>query len=292
MQQSAATNVLWAGDDLATGELDPASLSEALSGVRVTGEPDFQAARDLVTEDRVTCAVVEYVPDGFDGLAFIDAVGRSSSAVPVILVPAENDPEVARRAVQAGVTAYVPRTHPDAFDALVDAVDGVCARTAQAPTLDRLGENDLSLRKELQVVKAALDAAPIGITIAAAGESDNPLVYANPQFEAMTGYDREELLGVNCRFLQGENTDPERVAELRAGIEAEEPVTVDLRNYRKDGSEFWNRIHVKPIRNAEGAVTHYVGFQREIGPGEERNDIDSAPALMPTAERIVPGPER
>jgi len=59
----------------------------------------------------------------------------------------------------------------------------------------------------------------------------------------LTGYDREEFLGRNCRFLQGEATREETVAEMGAAIEAQEPVTVDLRNYRKDGSMFWNRVN-------------------------------------------------
>lgn len=266
MTQTGA-HVLLAGGDPDPGEVDRESLARALTEYPVATEPDFQTALDRVTDGDCTCVVTHHDPDGFDGLAFLEAVRRAAPGFPVVLIPVENDPELARRAVEAGVTAYVPRTHPDAFDAVVDAVHATCAETPPTPIPDRLAARGLSLSAELMVVKQTLDAAPIGITITSAEGPDNPIVYANSQYEAMTGYDREELLGVNSRFLQGQQTDPERVAELRSAIEAEEPVTVVLRNYRKDGSEFWNRIHVTPIRNGEGMVTHYAGFQQEVADG-------------------------
>ncbi len=275
MTKTGATAVLLAGDIPDPGEIDRESLESALTNYTFTAEADFQAALDRVVEGGLNCAVTGHDPDGFDGLAFLEAVRRNAPGFPVILVPTENDPEIARRAVEAGVRSYIPRTHPDAFEALVDAVEAICSETPQQTRPDRLADHGVSLREELLVLKHTLEAAPIGITITAAAGPDNPIVYANSHYESLTGYDREELLGVNSRFLQGRNTDPERVAALRSAIEAEEPVTVELRNYRKDGSEFWNRIHVTPIRNAEGAVTHYAGFQQEVHPDERQEDATS-----------------
>jgi len=114
------------------------------------------------------------------------------------------------------------------------------------------------------LVKRAIDQAPVGVTIADARRSDTPLVYANDRFVEMTGYDREELLGVNCRFLQGEDTDLDTVEELSAAIDAEKPITVTLCNYRKDETMFHNEVTVAPIRDEAGEVTHYVGFQRDV----------------------------
>ncbi|MFB6087451.1 MAG: PAS domain-containing protein, partial [Haloarculaceae archaeon] len=94
--------------------------------------------------------------------------------------------------------------------------------------------------RELDVKTRAMEAAPLGITIADADRSDNPLIYVNEEFQRLTGYDAEECLGRNCRFLQGEGTSEDRVATIREAIEAAEPVTVELRNYRQDGTEFWN----------------------------------------------------
>lgn len=110
----------------------------------------------------------------------------------------------------------------------------------------------------------AIDEAPIGITMANVAEPDEPLIYVNDGFVEMTGYPREEAIGRNCRFLQGEATRQEPVAELRTAIEAETSATVELRNYRKDGSLFWNRVSIVPIESHSGQVTHYLGFQQDI----------------------------
>jgi PAS domain S-box-containing protein len=114
------------------------------------------------------------------------------------------------------------------------------------------------------VSERAMAAAPIGVTVADARADDNPLVYVNRAFEQVTGYDASEVLGRNCRFLQGAKTDPEAVAALRTAIDDEASVTVELRNYRRDGTEFWNRVSIAPLRDDDGAVTHYLGFQEDV----------------------------
>ncbi|ADJ15270.1 bacterio-opsin activator domain-containing protein [Halalkalicoccus jeotgali] len=113
------------------------------------------------------------------------------------------------------------------------------------------------------LIERAIDEAPIGITIADATREDDPLIYINDAFERLTGYPPEETLGTNCRFLQGERTAAEPVATMREAIEAEEPTSVELRNYRKDGTEFWNKVDIAPIHE-DGDVTHFVGFQTDV----------------------------
>ncbi|MFC4542862.1 PAS domain-containing protein [Halosolutus amylolyticus] len=122
---------------------------------------------------------------------------------------------------------------------------------------------------ELELKNRAMDEAPIGITLSDPDRSDNPLVYANDQFERLTGYARSAVLGRNCRFLQGEGTAAEPVAAMRAAVETEEPTTVELRNYRNDGSEFWNRVTIAPVSDDQGTVTHYVGFQQDVTDRKE-----------------------
>ena len=109
-----------------------------------------------------------------------------------------------------------------------------------------------------------MDATPTGISVADAIREDEPLIYVNDEFVELTGYSRGETIGRNCRFLQGEETNEETVAEIRAAIDAEEPITAELRNYRKDGSMFWNRLSIKPVRDESGTVTHFLGFQEDI----------------------------
>ncbi|GAA0310312.1 PAS domain S-box protein [Halarchaeum salinum] len=127
----------------------------------------------------------------------------------------------------------------------------------------------------------AIEAAPVGIAISDADRADNPLVYVNERFEELTGYAESEIVGRNCRFLQGEKTDEAAVAELRAAIDAAEPVTVELRNYRKDGTEFWNRVDIAPIRNDVGDVTHFVGFQQDVTERRKREaDLEAVAAHL------------
>jgi PAS domain S-box-containing protein len=95
----------------------------------------------------------------------------------------------------------------------------------------------------------------------------------------MTGYPPEETLGRNCRFLQGEDTDPEKVAALREAIDNEETISVELRNYRKDGTEFWNRLTVNPIHDDDGQLVRYLGTQKDI---TEKKESEQKLALVET----------
>ena len=125
-------------------------------------------------------------------------------------------------------------------------------------------------REELELNKTAIDDAPLGISISDPTQPDNPMVYVNEGFEQLTGYTADEATGRNCRFLQGEATREERVADLREAIDAEEPISVELRNYRKNGELFWNRVTIAPVRDDEGVVTNFIGFQEDITERKQR----------------------
>ena len=118
--------------------------------------------------------------------------------------------------------------------------------------------------EELKLKERAIDEAPVGFTIADYAEDDEPLVYINEQFEETTGYDHVDTLGENCRFLQGGETDPKTVRRIREALDRELPVSVDIVNYRKHGEKFWNKLDLAPLRDDDGEVTHYVGFQTDI----------------------------
>nr|AML77853.1 putative LOV domain-containing protein [Allamanda cathartica] len=90
---------------------------------------------------------------------------------------------------------------------------------------------------------------------------DMPIVYASDGFLRLTGYARDEVLGRNCRFLSGLNTDPVTQFQIKQCIQAVQPCTVHILNYRKDKSSFWNFLHISPVRNATGKVAYFVGVQ-------------------------------
>ena len=93
---------------------------------------------------------------------------------------------------------------------------------------------------------------------------DCPIVFANQAFVDLTGYALDEIIGRNCRFLQGEGTDAEAVERLRSAVAEERYIVVDLLNYRKDGSEFWNAVHVGPVYDDDGSLAYFFGSQWDI----------------------------
>jgi PAS domain S-box-containing protein len=133
---------------------------------------------------------------------------------------------------------------------------------------------DITERKQreaqLQRRTRAIEEAPVGISISDPDQEDNPLIYVNDAFVNLTGYPREEALGQNCRFLQGENTEQDRVVRIRDAIDAPESVSIELRNYRKDGSMFWNHLEIAPVWNEDGEVTNYIGFQQNVTERKQR----------------------
>jgi|GEM_PF-6405064 len=116
----------------------------------------------------------------------------------------------------------------------------------------------------LRILRRAVDAAPDGVVVTDNNRPDNPIVYANPAFGRITGYDPSEILGHNCRFLQGDQRDQAAIHQMRQAIEAGREVTVLLRNYRKDGSRFWNRLHLAPVRDQHQRISHFIGIQEDV----------------------------
>jgi two-component system, cell cycle sensor histidine kinase and response regulator CckA len=116
-----------------------------------------------------------------------------------------------------------------------------------------------AVRDFRRVRDEAIASVSVGILITDPHQPDNPIIYVNPAFERVTGYGAAEALGRNCRFLQGSDTDSSAVAEIRQALKEERGLRIELLNYRKDGSSFWNELTVSPLRDAKGRVTHYVG---------------------------------
>lgn len=114
------------------------------------------------------------------------------------------------------------------------------------------------------ILSKILDSCVNGVTLADPDLEDLPIVYANRAFEVMTGYGQQEVLGRNCRFLQGDDRDQEALRELRGAIEACQPVAVTLRNYRKDGELFHNHLSIVPLFDSNGKLLYYLGVQYDV----------------------------
>ncbi len=120
------------------------------------------------------------------------------------------------------------------------------------------------MEEVLRLRDRALASVTEGILITDARQPDDPAVYANAGFESLTGYPVEEVRGRNCRFLQGEETAPSAVAAIREALAADSPCSVEILNYRKDGTQFWNLLSISPIRDESGCVTHHIGVQQDV----------------------------
>ena len=128
--------------------------------------------------------------------------------------------------------------------------------------MDFVAEKDASVIPF--VLSQILDSCVNGITLSDPDKEDNPLVYANEAFELITGYRREDILGRNCRFLQGNDRDQEGIEQIRQAMRENKSVTVTLRNYRKDGELFYNRFSIRPLFDREGRVIYYLGIQYDV----------------------------
>ena len=111
---------------------------------------------------------------------------------------------------------------------------------------------------------AAVETTRMPMIVTDPHQPDNPIIFANNAFLAMTGYDRDALIGHNCRFLQGQETDKETVREIRSAIAEHRQFATEILNYRKDGSTFWNALFISPVRNQAGDLVYFFGSQLDV----------------------------
>jgi PAS domain S-box-containing protein len=250
-----------------------ATLEPALDGASIA-----DSTRTLEVDSVDVSTIAEHAAAGTVDCAVLtptDPVdpGDVAPDLPVVYYDTDEGTDAGRvrdLAASDGVD-YVPAT-PDHEHALLR--DRVTDRVAAE-----------RVRADRDVRADAMDQAGIGITIADADHPDEALVYANLGFETVTGYTADEAIGRNCRFLQGEDTDPGQVATLREAIENDVSATVELRNYRADGTPIWNRVSVSPVYD-EGRVTHYVGTQEDV------TDLRNAQRARRRMVEITTDPDR
>ena len=115
-----------------------------------------------------------------------------------------------------------------------------------------------------QLLQRMIDASDDGIVVAEQEGEDNILIYVNRAFERMTGYSAAEILYRDCRFLQNEERDSRALSELREAIDNGKPSRQILRNFRKDGTAFWNELSITPVYNEADRLMYYVGIQKDV----------------------------
>lgn len=110
----------------------------------------------------------------------------------------------------------------------------------------------------------AMEFSHTGIIITDATLPDNPVIDCNPAFEVITGYSRKEVIGRNCRFLQGSGTDPATIDAIRQAVAQQIYITVVIQNFSKRGEPFWNELSISPVFDRHNHLTHYIGIQNNV----------------------------
>lgn len=214
------------------------------------------AARTALETEEFTCIFLgDRLPDG-SGLELLLEVRDRNIFTPIIVLTGQRDEDTMIELMRAGAADYVPKSilSPE-----------LVARSLRAAIRFR----EVQLEKQavdavLRIRDKAIAAASNGIVISNATLPDYPIIYANPAFYKMTGYSEPDVIGRNCRFLQGPETNPAAIGELRDAVHNAHSVQTLILNYRKDGSEFWNEVAVSPVLDLHGAVTHFVGIQTDV----------------------------
>jgi PAS domain S-box-containing protein len=178
----------------------------------------------------------------------------------------------------------------------VSDLNNIAHRSDQGIADDERIANELAgLDHHTDPFVAAVHATRMPMIITNPRLPDNPVVFANDSFCRLSGYDRSEIVGRNCRFLQGEDSDPATVRALHDAVKQVQPIEVDIRNYRKDGEAFWNRLLMAPVFDVDGQLVYFFASQVDVTLERERLtglERDNAALMAEVTTRLRTQQER
>lgn len=266
-------DVLHVDDDGQLVELAATFLERYGDAIAVDTTTAPEEALEMATERPFDCVVSDYQMPRMDGLELFERLRSRGVDVPFVLFTGRGSEEIASEAISMGVTEYLQKqSGTEQYGVLANRIRNVVFQH-RAETRMRRGYR-------------ALDAAPVGVLLADTRLEHNPIVYANETFQELTGRERGELLGRNCRTLREEADSAGPIRRLWEAIESGEPVSAELVDYRKNGTELETRVDVAPIGDGEGSedgdtdgnggggeeVTHFVGFVTDLGGAADPSD--------------------
>ncbi|GAB4180699.1 MAG: hypothetical protein Fur006_15190 [Coleofasciculaceae cyanobacterium] len=228
-------------------------------------------ALQMIDKSQPDLILLDVMMPGIDGFEICRRLkaNESSKDIPVIFMTALSETEDKVKGFSVGAVDYI--TKPVQEEVLKARITThLTIRNLNRSLIEqnqRLQEEIRQRQKkeeELRLSNQAIAASTDGIVIADARKPDMPITYVNPAFERLTGYSAQEVIGRNCRFLQGNDTDQPALDELREALREGKGCKVVLANYRKDGTGFWNELSISPIYDTDGNLTHFVGIQSNI----------------------------
>lgn len=201
---------------------------------------------------------------------------ENTSKIPIIFLSALNDIESIMEGFKAGGVDYITKPfHNSEVLIRVNTQLRIYHLHKQLELQNKFLQEQIRLSQiylqDFQAAEAtskllekAIAATQNGVIITDAQQPDNPIIYVNCGFEKLTGYPAHEVLGCNCRFLQGNERDQPALNDVRRAIAEAEECRVILKNYRRDGTMFWNELFISPVINEQGEVTNFIGIQTDV----------------------------
>lgn len=220
-------------------------------------------------------------------------------SIPFLELVHEDDRELTRREVQrlaSGEDTVKFENRYQCKDGSWRWLEWTCPTSIDKCGLLYAVARDITATKEAQqqllIRDSIFSSMQNGLLITDARQADNPIIYCNAAFQKLTGYSSDEILGRNCRFLQGHDTNQPQINLLREAIREGKSCRVLLRNYNKQGTLFWNELIISPVRDEDGAVTHFVGLQYDISEIMRANsgrwaEVSQRMEVLPPRQREI-----
>jgi len=221
-------------------------IRQADAAVRIECVPTMRAVPDSAATVSISVLCLDGMLAAQNSLLFIEemiAGAKLKSHTPVVLLTSDATIAARYKAHSSIGRVLLCRSSQD-HDAFVAEFRSLLAQSR--------------MQAQLQLFAAALEGTANGLIVVDAHSDEQPILYANAAFTQLTGYSNTEVVGRNCRFLQGADTDAAVVKEFRAALQAGREHTAELINYRKDGTPFWNRLSVRPLNGPDGAIQYFV----------------------------------
>ena len=287
------TPILLISDDPATRRLVEDSLQQMVGPLSyaLTVEAEYAAGLRILSENLHAVALIDLAANRPDAVEPLHDSGDHTIRPPLIILSDQSEARQRQKALAAGAVDVLEIAELDGRSldrALRHALAVGRLRSdlresqARVSTLRHL--SDTQVHNENLLLQRAIESATEGITISDALQDDCPIIYANPAFERMTGYSVEETIGRNCRFLQSDDRDQPEREIIRNCLREAKRCEVTLRNYRKDGSAFWNRLTISPVRDASGQLSHFIGIQSDV---TAQALLESERRFMATHDRVT-----